>query len=199
MSYGSRTQPRRSRPSSVEPRQSCESHWEALLYGKPASKLVAFPRSSTNPRVARRRSGAPRASVSGWKFRGKIDHVEHHLAHLSSAFLVSPFHEAAVASVDGFGDFSSAAWGSGQGGTINIQGRALFPDSLGIFYQAVTQYLGFPNYGDEYKVMGRFWTVADCKKINQPSLSRADFCILEPNRRAYDVKYVFQRKRTGGL
>jgi carbamoyltransferase len=84
----------------------------------------------------------------------KIDHVEHHLAHLSSAFHVSPFAESVVVSVDGFGDFASAAWGVGRGNAITIDGRTLFPHSLGIFYQAVTQYLGFPHYGDEYKVMG---------------------------------------------
>jgi carbamoyltransferase len=57
-------------------------------------------------------------------------------------------------SVDGFGDFSSAAWGQGQATSLAVSGRVLFPHSLGVFYQALTQYLGFPNYGDEYKVMG---------------------------------------------
>src|SRR5262245_37338987 len=80
--------------------------------------------------------------------------VEHHLAHLSSAFHVCPFDEAAVVSVDGFGDFSSAAWGTAAGSAITTFGRVYFPHSLGIFYQAITQYLGFPHYGDEYKVMG---------------------------------------------
>jgi len=87
-------------------------------------------------------------------FKGRIVRVEHHLAHLASCFLVSPFHEASVASIDGFGDFSSAAWGIGHGTAIDIEDRVHFPHSLGVFYQAVTQYLGFPNYGDEYKVMG---------------------------------------------
>src|SRR5262249_10679815 len=59
-----------------------------------------------------------------------------------------------VASLDGFGDFSSAAWGVGRGTNISVEGRIHFPHSLGIFYQAITQYLGFPYYGEEYKVMG---------------------------------------------
>jgi carbamoyltransferase len=84
----------------------------------------------------------------------RFDHVEHHLAHLSSTFHVSPFDEAVVVSVDGFGDFASAAWGVGRGTSLEVEGRVLFPHSLGIFYQAITQYLGFPHYGDEYKVMG---------------------------------------------
>ena len=57
-------------------------------------------------------------------------------------------------SVDGFGDFASAAWGAGEGNSLRLDGRVFFPHSLGAFYQAVTQYLGFPHYGDEYKVMG---------------------------------------------
>jgi carbamoyltransferase len=88
------------------------------------------------------------------RLKGKVQRVEHHLAHLASAYLVSPFKEACVASIDGFGDFSSAAWGVGRDKAIDIDGRVYFPHSLGVFYQALTQYLGFPHYGDEYKVMG---------------------------------------------
>lgn len=87
-------------------------------------------------------------------FSGQVHQVEHHLAHLASAFHVSPFDKAVVVSVDGFGDFASAAWGVGQSGEILIEDKVYFPHSLGIFYQALTQWLGFPNYGDEYKVMG---------------------------------------------
>src|SRR5262245_27392273 len=94
------------------------------------------------------------ASFPGEHFQGEVKRIEHHLAHLSSAFHVSPFADAVVVSIDGFGDFSSAAWGVGRGRTISIDGRVYFPHSLGVFYQALTQYLGFPNYGDEYKVMG---------------------------------------------
>ena len=93
-------------------------------------------------------------SFSGQLFSGQIHRIEHHLAHLASAHWASPFNNSVVISVDGFGDFSSAAWGIGQGGQLFLDERILFPHSLGVFYQAFTQYLGFPNYGDEYKVMG---------------------------------------------
>ncbi|CAK0772074.1 carbamoyltransferase [Gammaproteobacteria bacterium] len=86
--------------------------------------------------------------------KAKIHYIEHHLSHLASAHLVSPFEESIVVSIDGFGDFSSGAWGIGRGDHIDIKDRVLFPHSLGIFYQALTQFIGFPNYGDEYKVMG---------------------------------------------
>ena len=88
------------------------------------------------------------------KFLGKIINIEHHLAHLSSCFHVSPFDEACVISVDGFGDFASSAWGYGKNNNINIDKKIHFPHSLGIFYQSITQFLGFKNYGDEYKIMG---------------------------------------------
>ena len=90
----------------------------------------------------------------GSALRADVHPVEHHLAHMSSAFHVSPFQEAVVVSVDGFGDFASTAWGVGRGASLDVQGRIYFPHSLGLFYQALTQYLGFPHYGDEYKVMG---------------------------------------------
>lgn len=87
-------------------------------------------------------------------FRGRFHTIEHHVAHLSSAFHVSPFERAVIVSVDGFGDFASAAWGTGEGTRIEVEDRVYFPHSLGIFYQALTQFIGFPHYGDEYKVMG---------------------------------------------
>lgn len=90
----------------------------------------------------------------GQSFKGKVHDVEHHLAHLSSAFLVSPYDQAIVVSVDGFGDFASASWGFGRGSQIVTDDKVYFPHSLGTFYQALTQFIGFPNYGDEYKVMG---------------------------------------------
>lgn len=86
--------------------------------------------------------------------RGKLHFVEHHRAHLASAFLASPFEEAAVISIDGFGDFSSVMWGTGRGNHIEVKGAVHYPHSLGMFYTAFTQFLGFPKYGDEYKMMG---------------------------------------------
>lgn len=87
-------------------------------------------------------------------FRAKLHFVEHHRAHLASAFFASPFEQAAVVSVDGFGDFASSAWGVGQGSDLKLENYIFFPHSLGAFYTAITQFLGFSHYGDEYKVMG---------------------------------------------
>ena len=84
----------------------------------------------------------------------RIHHVEHHHAHLASSFFASPFEESAIVSIDGFGDFSSLMWGVGKGNRFDVRGAVRFPHSLGLFYTAFTQFLGFPKYGDEYKMMG---------------------------------------------
>lgn len=95
-----------------------------------------------------------RLDVEPASLKAQFHNIEHHNAHLASAFLVSPFEEAAIFSVDGMGDFVSTMWGTGKGNQIAVQGEINFPHSLGIFYSAVTQWLGFPKYGDEGKVMG---------------------------------------------
>ena len=84
----------------------------------------------------------------------KIHHVEHHPAHLASAFFVSPFEDAAVCAIDGFGDFVSTSMGVGRGNSFEVFDRVYFPHSLGILYTAITQFIGFHGYGDEFKVMG---------------------------------------------
>jgi carbamoyltransferase len=84
----------------------------------------------------------------------KIVQVEHHRAHLASAFYPSPFHEAAVLSIDGAGDFSTTMLGMAKGTSLEVLESIDFPHSLGVFYTAMTQLLGFPYYGDEYKIMG---------------------------------------------
>jgi carbamoyltransferase len=94
------------------------------------------------------------AAFPGETLRAQVHRVEHHLAHLASAFLVSDFDEAVCLSIDGFGDFASSTWGMGKGNDIQIDGRIYFPHSLGIFYSVITQFIGFPYFGDEYKVMG---------------------------------------------
>ena len=88
------------------------------------------------------------------KIKAAFHRVEHHQAHLASAFFVSPFEEAAMLSADGLGDFASSMWGMGRGNRMEIDGAIAFPHSLGLYYSAVTQYLGFLKFGDEYKVMG---------------------------------------------
>lgn len=84
----------------------------------------------------------------------QIVYVEHHRAHLASAFYSSPYNDAAILSVDGAGDFTTVMFGEGHGNSMRVFKSIDFPVSIGLFYTACTQYLGFPYYGDEYKVMG---------------------------------------------
>lgn len=94
-------------------------------------------------------------SSLSFEMRGTTIHnIEHHRSHLASAFFASPFEEAALLSIDGSGDFSTAMIGVGNGNHMEIIDSIDFPHSIGIFYTAFTQLLGFPHYGDEYKVMG---------------------------------------------
>src|ERR1700689_2912953 len=125
-----------------------------LLY---ALKMPSFARERA--KVLVKFTGIPEALAAAFdsdpaKLKSQFHRVEHHQAHLASAFFVSPFEQAALLSADGLGDFASTMWGAGHGNRMNIAGSIAFPHSLGLFYSAVTQYLGFLKFGDEYKVMG---------------------------------------------
>src|SRR5260370_15627443 len=92
--------------------------------------------------------------VPGSNLRAQFHNIEHHRAHLASSFFVSPFERAALLSIDGFGDFISTMWALGEGNAIEVLGQVEYPHSTGIVYTATTQFIGFPHYGDEGKVMG---------------------------------------------
>ena len=93
-------------------------------------------------------------NIPAAQLKADFHNVEHHRAHMASAFFVSPFDEATILSVDGAGDFVTTMWGVGKGNKLLVNDQINFPHSLGIFYSAVTQWLGFPKYGDEGKTMG---------------------------------------------
>jgi carbamoyltransferase len=93
-------------------------------------------------------------SIDTSMIKSRIHQVEHHRSHLASAFFASPFEEAALLSIDGSGDFTTTMMGVGKGNQIEVSDSIDFPHSAGLFYTAFTQLLGFPHYGDEYKVMG---------------------------------------------
>lgn len=125
-----------------------------LLY---ALRMPSFARERI--KVMAKFMGIPEALARAFEIdpttlAAKFHRVEHHQAHLASAFFVSPFERAALMSADGLGDFASTMWGTGDGRRMIIDGAIAFPHSLGLFYSAVTQYLGFLKFGDEYKVMG---------------------------------------------
>ena len=122
----------------------------------------------------------------------KLHNVEHHRSHLGSAFFVAPFEDAAVLSVDGFGDFVSSMWGAGRGKSIDVMGEVGFPHSLGIFYTAITQYLGFPHYGDEYKVMG-------LAPYGKPALMESMREIVHVKKRGFELNLDYFTHHSAGL
>ena len=99
---------------------------------------------------------APLADALGISGSGlpRVHFVEHHPSHLASAFFVSPFEDSAICAIDGFGDYLSTSMAIGKANHFDVLAKVAYPHSLGVFYTAVTQFLGFPNYGDEFKVMG---------------------------------------------
>src|SRR6202007_283852 len=122
-----------------------------------ALRMPSFARERA--KVLAKFTGIPAALAAAFniapeKLSAKFHRIEHHIAHLASAFYCSPFNEAALLSADGLGDFASSMWGVGFGRRMNIHGGTAFPHSLRLYYSAVTQYLGFLKFGDEYKVMG---------------------------------------------
>jgi carbamoyltransferase len=88
------------------------------------------------------------------RIAARVHAVEHHRAHLASAFFCSPFEDAAVMSIDGFGDFVSTMWARGHDRSLEVLGQVGYPHSLGVLYTATCQWLGFDGYGDEGRVMG---------------------------------------------
>jgi carbamoyltransferase len=122
-----------------------------------ALRMPSFARERA--KVLVKFTGIPEALAAAFdvgpeKLKARFHRVEHHVAHLASSFYCSPFERAALLSADGLGDFASSMWGSGFGQRMNFHGSVAFPHSLGLYYSAVTQYLGFLKFGDEYKVMG---------------------------------------------
>jgi carbamoyltransferase len=86
--------------------------------------------------------------------RFKLVRVEHHLAHIASSYYCSDFDQAAGFSCDAAGDFTSAMFARCKGNHIDILDRVHVPSSLGFFYTALCQFIGFEKLGEEYKVMG---------------------------------------------
>jgi carbamoyltransferase len=121
---------------------------------RPSLNLVRDRLSNEMKVVSLKTDFCQQLGIAPEALRAQFHNVEHHRAHMASAFFVSPFDDAAILSVDGMGDFVSTMWGTGKGNRLHVMDEINFPHSLGIFYNALTQWLGFPKYGDEGKVMG---------------------------------------------
>ncbi len=133
-------------PSAHPKPDEWESGWDPLFL----SSIVNAPRhlvSGYPHHLQSRFTGTPLEGSFQWHF------VKHHLAHAASAFLPSPFPEAAVFTIDGRGERATTTYGHGRGNQIEMLGEVDMPHSLGILYEQITEHLGFLHSSDEYKVM----------------------------------------------
>jgi len=123
------------------------------------SHVASFPRSwraflRAMPSWLHQKLVIPSLIREELQYDGPVYMIEHHLSHAASAFLVSPFSEAALLTVDGVGEWATASFGRGSGSEIDLFREIRFPHSLGLLYTAFTGYLGFKVNSAEYKVMG---------------------------------------------
>jgi carbamoyltransferase len=137
------------------------------FYDKPLTKfdrilqtyIATWPRSLPSfikamPVWVKEKVWIPQIIKKKLDYDGPIIFAEHHISHAASAFLVSPFEEAAILTMDGVGEWDTTTFGYGKGTDIQLLKTIMFPHSLGLFYSAFTYYLGFRVNSAEYKVMG---------------------------------------------
>ncbi len=160
-----------------------------ILRQRPSLAMIKDRAKNASTVIDIKKIFAREFAVTEDKLNAKVSYIEHHVAHLASAFMVSPFEEAAVVSVDGFGDFVGAMWGIGRGNSLKVEEKIYFPHSLGLFYLAITQLLGFTKYGDEYKVMG----LAAYGEPSERSKMREIVKLNSPGRFALNLRYFLHQ------
>jgi carbamoyltransferase len=132
--------------------------------------------------------------------KDRILFCEHHLSHAASAFLCSPFEEAAILTVDGVGEWVTGTWGTGRGNQIHLQKQMEFPHSLGLLYSAFTAFLGFEVNEGEYKVMGmapygqpryvdKVWKLIHQDSDGSFSLDMDYFCFHHSTERTFNRRF----------
>src|ERR1700691_3095306 len=133
--------------------------------------------------------------------RDRILFSDHHLSHAASAFFCSPFEDAAILTVDGVGEWLTAASGVGHGTQISLTKTLEFPHSIGLLYSTFTAFLGFEVNEGEYKVMGmapygtpryvdKVWKVVQQNPDGSFSLDMDYFCFQHSTDRTYSRKFV---------
>jgi carbamoyltransferase len=139
---------------SFNPRANFTKRLAFVISQRPSVRAIWDRLRRQTKTVGLRGQFASAVGLSLADVKAQFHRIEHHQTHVAAGFLISPFEEAAVLSVDGMGDFTSTLTAHGRGTSWQELDRVFFPHSLGFLYSALTMYLGFPHYGDEYKVMG---------------------------------------------
>jgi carbamoyltransferase len=133
--------------------------------------------------------------------RERILYAEHHMSHAASAYLCSPFDEAAILTVDGVGEWVTGTWGVGKGNNIELRKQMYFPHSLGLLYSAFTAFLGFEVNEGEYKVMGmapygqpryvdKVWKLIRQERDGSFTLDMDYFCFPHSTEKTFNNKFA---------
>ncbi|MGB2868668.1 MAG: carbamoyltransferase [Bacteroidota bacterium] len=138
-----------------------------VFYDKPFTKfdrilqtyIATFPRGLLSflkamPVWIKEKIWIPQLIRTELSYEKTVLFTDHHMSHAASAFLVSPFEEAAILTTDGVGEWDTTTYGVGRGTDIQLTKSLHFPHSLGLLYSAFAYYLGFKVNSAEYKVMG---------------------------------------------
>jgi carbamoyltransferase len=139
---------------SFDPRANLLKRVGFVLRNRPSLGAVVDRLKRQGKTLALEDQFAAAVGMDPGSVRAQFHRIEHHETHVAAGFLISPFEESSVLSVDGMGDFTSTLTAQARGSEWQEFDRVFFPHSIGFLYSAVTMYLGFPYYGDEYKVMG---------------------------------------------
>lgn len=139
---------------SFDPRANVGKRLAFVAKNRPSLRAIADRLKRQGKTLALEDQFAEAVGLPEDKVKAKFHRIEHHQTHVAAGFLISPYEESAVLSVDGMGDFTSTMTAHARGTAWQELDRVWFPHSIGFLYSAITMYLGFPYYGDEYKVMG---------------------------------------------
>ncbi|NLT71546.1 MAG: carbamoyltransferase [Verrucomicrobiaceae bacterium] len=139
---------------SFDPKANFRKRLNFVLRHRPSPRAILDRLKRQSKTLSLEDQFAEAVGIERSGLRARFHRIEHHQTHVAAGFLISPFEEAAVLSVDGMGDFTSTMTALAKGRDWEELDRVFFPHSIGFFYSAMTMYLGFPYYGDEYKVMG---------------------------------------------
>jgi len=139
---------------SFDPRANFSKRLAFVVKNRPSMQSIMDRLKRQKKTFALEDQFAAAVGLSAPQIKARFHRIEHHETHVAAGFLISPFEEAAVLSVDGMGDFVSTMTAHARGTSWKALDRVYYPHSIGFLYSALTMYLGFPYYGDEYKVMG---------------------------------------------
>jgi carbamoyltransferase len=177
---------------SFNPRSNLLQRLSFVAKHRPAAPAIWDRIKRQGKTLGLRKQFAAAVGCPAGEIKARFHRIDHHASHAAAGFFASPFHEAAILSIDGMGDFASTLLAHGHGLTRNELRRVYFPHSLGFLYSAVTMFLGFPHYGDEYKVMG-------LAPYGEPEFLDVFREFIRPTAEAFELNLEYFTHHTNGI